>query len=253
MPTKDASKIARDEIRRLWAIEGSGRPGPKAAHDARRLARAGIELADELGFDALSMRNVAKRLSTSVMSLYSVVPGRAELLEVMVDEVAGEISEPPSGGWQVKAGSVARQNWNCYERHPWLVTAAAHRPVLGPNVMRKYEIELGAFEGTGLTDVQMDTALNSLLAFTRGCAIAHAEAAAAIRAGSNDKQWWEARAPLLEPLRLEERFPLAARVGTAAGAEAQSPHVPLATFEFGLQLWIDGMSEALARANGHET
>lgn len=243
----DHAERARAELRRLWGLAPSGRPGPKASFTAREVAAAAISLADAEGVDRLSMRRVAERLGTSAMALYAYVPGKAELVELMVDEVAGEISGPSGETWREAAIVVAEQNLALYRRHPWLLAVDDHRPVLGPNIIRKYELELRAFDGLGLDDWRMDAALGSLLAFTRGCAQAEA---AAVRArsssGVSDAEWWAARAPILAQLDLEARFPLASRVGAAAGERAQAPRSTGDAFSFGLDCWLRGMAEVLA-------
>jgi AcrR family transcriptional regulator len=44
--------------------------------------------ADEHGLESLSMRRLAERFGVGTMSLYRYVPGRAELLDLMVDRVS---------------------------------------------------------------------------------------------------------------------------------------------------------------------
>jgi AcrR family transcriptional regulator len=74
----------------LWRTqERTSRKG-KPALSVDRIARAGIELADTAGIGALSMRRVADALGVGTMSLYTYVPGKSELLDVMIDTVAGE-------------------------------------------------------------------------------------------------------------------------------------------------------------------
>ena len=55
---------------------------------------AGVAIADADGLDALSMRKVASRLGVGAMSLYTYVPGRSELMELMIDPVYAELELP---------------------------------------------------------------------------------------------------------------------------------------------------------------
>ena len=89
--------------------------------------------------------------------------------------------------------------------------------------MAKYEHELAAFDGAGLGDVERDAALSFLLAFVQGAAAAAADAAAA---PGTDAEWWERAGPLLARAVDPERYPLAARVGAAAGEAHGSAHDP---------------------------
>ncbi|WP_323183948.1 MULTISPECIES: TetR family transcriptional regulator [unclassified Streptomyces] len=52
--------------------------------------RTAIKLADAKGMSAVSMRRVTTMLATSTMALYHHVPGKAELVRLMSDEVFGE-------------------------------------------------------------------------------------------------------------------------------------------------------------------
>ena len=57
------------------------------------------------------MRNVAERLGVGTMSLYTHVPGKTDLIDLMFDTAYGELYESiesPSkqpGGWRARSGS----------------------------------------------------------------------------------------------------------------------------------------------------
>ena len=101
------------------------------------------------------MRKVAERLGVGTMSLYTYVPGKAELLDLMVDASVGP-STTVDGRWRERLEQIAREQWERYHRHPWLLEITMVRPVLGPNVTARYEHELQAIDGIGLTDIEMD-------------------------------------------------------------------------------------------------
>src|SRR5215213_1914293 len=75
-----------------------GTRGPKQRVSVDEVIRAGIEVADAEGLPAFSMRKVADRLGLKLMSIYTYVPGRSELIGLMVDEAAGEQELPPHEG-----------------------------------------------------------------------------------------------------------------------------------------------------------
>ncbi|SCG50544.1 transcriptional regulator, TetR family [Micromonospora echinaurantiaca] len=214
-----------------------------------RIVRAAIEVADTEGLAALSMRRVAERLGVGTMSLYTYVPGKGELLDVMLDTVYGEAARPTDvpGGWRGRLTQIARETRALYLRHPWLLQVATTRPPLGPNVIARYEYELGAVDGIGLTDLEMDAVVTLISGFVHGAVRGAVEAAqAAERTGMTEEQWWQAHAPYLEKAMDPRRFPLAARVGAAAGEEYQAAGDPARAFEFGLDRILDGI-EVLIR------
>lgn len=242
----------------LWGVQERPRRGPKPRLSVERIADAAIGLADSDGLAALSMRRVAEALGMTAMALYTYVPGKAELIDVMLDRVYAEVlgPQPTSGGWSVDAASggwragldrIARDNWAMHLRHPWMLQVATSRPVLGPNLVAKYDRELRAVDGTGLTDVEMDLVLSLVLQYVVGAVRAAVDAAQAERrTGRSEEEWWAAYAPLLEKVFDGDRYPVAARVGASAGAEYQAAHDPARAFEFGLQRVLDGIGTFLA-------
>ncbi len=229
----------------LWGIHKRRTRGPKPGLTVDQIAGAAIEIADAEGLDGLSMRRVADRLGAGSMSLYRYVPGKAELLDVMVDRVSGETERPDDlpGGWRPRLEQVARENHRLFQRHPWLLQVFPGRPPLGPNVMAKYDYELRAVEGIGLTDVEMDSVLTLVLGYVRASAGSAVESARAPeRTGQTDDQWWTAVFPALEKVFDPRRYPLAARVGTAVGEHYQEAYDPERTFEFGLERLLDGVA-----------
>ena len=116
------------------------------------------------------------------------------------------------------------------------------RPVLGPNVIARYDHELSALDGIGLTDVEMDAVVSLLAGHVEGAARRALEAAHAERStGQSDAEWWAARAPLLGELLEPELYPTAMRVGAAAGEEHNAAYAPEYSFEFGLRCILDGV------------
>ncbi|NUR87648.1 MAG: TetR/AcrR family transcriptional regulator [Nonomuraea sp.] len=230
----------------LWRTsERASRKG-KPDLSVDRVVRAAIEVADAEGLPALSMRRVADRLGVGTMSLYTYVPGKPELLDVMLDTVYGE-TEPPEDltGWRPRLEQIARENLRLYLRHPWLLQVATSRPVLGPNLTAKYEYELRAVDGIGLTDLEMDAVLTLITGFVHGAARGAADVIAAESlTGMTDQQWWDAHAPFLGRIADPARFPVASRVGQAAGEAHQAAYDADHAFDFGLQRILDGI-EAL--------
>ncbi|MDP4504622.1 TetR/AcrR family transcriptional regulator [Nonomuraea turcica] len=231
----------------LWRTsERTSRKG-RPELSVERIVRAAIDVADAEGLQALSMRRVAERLGVGTMSLYTYVPGKPELFDVMLDTVYGETARPEDapGGWRGRLEQIARENWALYLRHPWLLQIAATRPVLGPNATAKYDYELRAVDGIGLTDLEMDSVITLITGFVHGAARGAVEAAQAeSQTGMTDEQWWAAHAPFLSLIADPGRFPTAARVGQAAGEALNAAYSPEQAFEFGLQRVLDGI-EAL--------
>ncbi|MFJ4772624.1 TetR/AcrR family transcriptional regulator [Streptomyces uncialis] len=232
----------------LWREPGdehSGR-GPRPGLSVDTVVRAAIALADAEGLDAVTMRRVAERLDFTPMSLYTYVPGKAELLALMLDRVylwMPRTFPAPGGGWRERVAAVADENHALYEAHLWVAGLPTVRPPLGPGVMTKYEHELRAFDGLGLTDVQMDSALAHVLGFVQSVARGRLDVRTVEReSAQSDAEWWEQHGPLLARVLDSERFPLAHRVGGAAAMEYGGPYSAEYAYAFGLRCVLDGLS-----------
>jgi AcrR family transcriptional regulator len=235
-------------IELLWGINERSKRGPKPKLSLAQITQAAIGIADTEGLDALSMRRVGDELGVTAMSLYSYVPGKAELLDLMLDAVYGESTAPAGPDWRRRLEHVARDNWALYLRHPWLLQIATARPVLGPNTIAKYDHELRAVEGIGLGDVEMDLVITAVANYVHGAVRAAIEAAQTEQeSGKTDLQWWEEHAPLLQKVFDTTRYPVATRVGAAAGEAYNAPSDPARSFEFGLQRLLGGI-EAFVRS-----
>ncbi|MCZ2847088.1 TetR/AcrR family transcriptional regulator [Modestobacter sp. VKM Ac-2978] len=240
----------------LWRTPpaDTARPGPKPSLDVDRIVTAAVHLADAEGLAALSMRRVATELGVGAMTLYGHVPGKGELVDLMLDAALGELypddAVVTSGSWRARLTAVARANWDFFVRHPWALHLATGRPPLGPHLMRKYELELRAVDGLGLPEVQMDLLVTLVNGFVRGTVSGVHEKADVERAtGVTEDQWWAATEPYVAQVFDGERFPTAARVGPVAGEElgAGDPH---RSFEFGLERLLDGIGVLISDPTG---
>ncbi|MFB4295484.1 TetR/AcrR family transcriptional regulator [Actinomadura sp. NTSP31] len=235
----------RRSLELLWGVPERPKRGPKPKLTAERIVRTAIAVADADGLDALSMRRIADELGVAPMSIYTYVPGKAELIDVMLDRAFAELTPADGvpGGWRAKLEHIARDNWDLYHRHPWLLHVAAVRPPMGPAVFGKYEFELRAVDGIGLTDLEMDSVVALVTGFAESSARVSVNAAEAERrSGMTDAQWWEALVPLLARIDTGGRdYPLSARVGEVAGREHNAAVGPAHAFEFGLARILDGI------------
>lgn len=235
---------ARRTIDLLWFEEPQSRRGRKKGLTLTRVVDTAIALADAEGLDAVSMRRMAQELGVVPMTLYTYVPDKAALLDLMLDALY--LAMPREGddgdGWRDRIRTIAEQNRALYDAHPWAAEISVSRPPLGPGLMAKYEHELRAFEGTGLDDVEMDSALTYVLGFVQHAARSAAAARTAVeRSGRTDQQWWEESGPLLEKVFDRHRYPLAVRVGEAAGAELGAAFNAEHAYVFGLERVLDGL------------
>lgn len=238
-------------LRLLWrSPDDAPRRGPRQGLTIDGVIAAATELADADGLDALTMRKVAQALGVVAMTLYTYVPGKAELLDLMLDAAYTRMERTPTTGrpWRARVTAVAAENRRLYETHPWAARVSTVRPLLGPGQMAKYEHELSALDSLGLSDVEVDASLTHLLSFVQAWARSAADARAAeADSALTDEQWWAANAPLLDRVLDPSMYPLATRVGSAAGAAHGTAYEPGHAYEFGLELVLNGLAALVER------
>ncbi|MFI7128244.1 TetR/AcrR family transcriptional regulator [Nonomuraea sp. NPDC050153] len=212
---------------------------PRPGLSVGRIVRAAIEIADAEGLEGLSMRKVADRLGFTTMSLYRHVPGRDQLVDLMLDEAYGERPNPPreGQGWRERLEAAARQGWRLRRRHPWLAEVRGTRHLPGPNVIAHFDHMLSTLTGTGLTPSEVIAVVNMLGRFVDAEALTLVETRREERrSGVSEQEWWGAQDALYERL---DRFPTLSRLWEEGGWDH-----PEDSFEFGLRRQLDGI-EAL--------
>ena len=234
----------------LWRDQKRPTRGPRPGLSVGQIVAAAIELADAEGLEALSMRRVAERLGVGTMSLYTYVPGKAELLDVMLDTVLAEEARPDeaAGGWRAGLERRAREDWALYHRHPWILQITPSRSLLGPNETDLFEATMRVVEGIGLSGTEMVLVTSLIAEYTRGAAqTAVGAAQAERRTGVSDEEWWKAREPLFDKYFDPARYPTLTRVAQSGAFEQPASDdqytvaVARKSFEFGLLRVLDGI------------
>ncbi len=210
------------------------------------LTEAAVELADERGLEALTMRAVAERVGIGAMTLYGYVPGKSELLELMLDSIAATTYAPgdrpgDQPDWQAAVRHSAERNYAHALAHGWSVEVPPGRPILGPGICQKYEWELAPLDGIGLPDETMDHVVTTVVSMATGAARWQL-GLDRVRADSqlSDESWWALSQPVLASAMDGRDLPISSRVGTTI-ASAGDPHASLLA---GIDLLITGLSRA---------
>jgi AcrR family transcriptional regulator len=138
----------------IWDLPERGSRGPKPRHDRAAIAAVAVQIADGGGTDALTMRRVARALGIATMSLYTYVPTRDHLEQLVIDHLAGEFVYPavPASGRRAAVADLARQGRDIARSHPWIAGLMQRPSPLGPNRLRYLDYFLGL-----LSDSELDT------------------------------------------------------------------------------------------------
>jgi AcrR family transcriptional regulator len=128
----------------IWTQPAPGARKPKFTRE--QIAEIAIKIADQEGFEALSMRRLADELGAGTMTLYHYVRTKEDLIALIDDAIMAEVLVPPEalrGDWVRALGAIARASLRAFERHPWAMQSLSGAR-FGPNGMRHAEQSLAA-------------------------------------------------------------------------------------------------------------
>ncbi len=239
----------------LWGPPGAhGRrsgPGPRPGLTLEMILDTAIEIADEAGMTALSMRAVGERLGRTAMALYTYIPSKNEMVDLMYDRALAELAAggEHGPGWRAAVMSWADDLWAFYMRHPWALQVSPTRPVQGPNEYALIESLVRILYRADLAPTPLRGAVGALFQHVRGAAQSVAEARqAATVTGVSDEEWWSTRSALMAEVAPDfaERFPMLTRLGRETPeTERTSPYErepARRNLDLGLTFLLDGIA-----------
>lgn len=213
----------------------------KSSLNRTRVLESAVELADEIGIEALTIRKLADRLDVGAMTIYHHVPSKEEIIDGMVEFVFAEIEKPPADlDWKTAMRQRCVSARSVLNRHPWAAPLMDSRLSPGPANLSHHEAVLACLRRGGLS-IQMTAHAYAILdSFVYG--FAFEEATLPEGGGEGFAEVAEqiaAHFPADEyPNLAELTFEHVLQPGYSFGD----------SFEFGLDLILDGLDRA-ARDN----
>lgn len=205
-----------------------------------RIVETALQIVDEAGADALSMRTLAQRLNSGTATLYRHFANRSDLVAQVIDRVFGEVeydtAENRSQSWQETCKSFARKTFNVLRRHPNVAPLLIERIPIGPNAMAGREKIIALLLDSGFEPELAARSYATVARHVLGFAI---QLTAPTTAGQTDDAMASNQFDGVNPTE----FPATISV-------ADHMPVPLEDeFEFGLELIINGLTQLRPRGN----
>jgi AcrR family transcriptional regulator len=239
MTESDKHPGGRRSLELLWKRQERPARGPKPGLSLDAIVNAAIAVVDTEGLTALTMSRVAAQLDVTTMALYRYVPGKEELIDLMIDNALGNPPQFEGRDWRTELGQWARTNLAVLQRHPWLLESIIRRVTVGPNWLAWVESALRAIANLGL-DAREQLAVVVLVD-------GHVRSVAQISLGIAATREWAANfGEVLKRVSGDPRYAALAGAAAAGGFDQPAKGDP-DTFEFGLQRLLDGI-EAFSRA-----
>lgn|SRR5574340_477618 len=219
------------------ARQGSKNTGARPPLNRDRVLAAAVEIADEQGVGAVTMRAVAARLGVEAMSLYNHVANKDEILDGMVDVVVEQIDLPADvGDWREAMRRRAISAHEVFGRHPWLPVLLDSRESSGPSGLRYFDWVLGTLFRAGFTMDDAMRAFSLLDAYIYGFGIQQFNYSAESDVSP------EERAEMILAYIPPEQYPHLHRMASHA---MQAGYDAEADFDSGLEIILDGLERIL--------
>jgi AcrR family transcriptional regulator len=195
------------------------------------IAASALQIVDEAGLAALTMRSLAGALGTGPMTLYNYVNDKEGLEGLVVAAVVAHLRLPaPTDDWRHDAHAIARAMWQAVRGHPAAIPLVLTRRMSSPTGFAAADALIAALGRARLDDGDRLAAFHAVLGLVAGAA----------------------QAELAGPLMGDgQEGGVAARIGAVAGTEF--PHVAALSkvaarwsaeddFDRGLHMLLDGIA-----------
>ncbi len=193
-----------------------------------RIVAGAVELLDAAGVERLTMRSLADRLGSGVMSLYWHVDNKEDVFDLALDAVLAYRGPPATAGpgdWRADVVHMLEDWRAAMLDHPW-AAALLPRRALGPSMLGRLELLSDSLSRAGVADADLNVAVWSLWNYVMGASITRAsfDLSEADRAAAQQR---------LE--RLSDRYPTIERARLPLDDDWDG------TFRKGLGFMLDGL------------
>lgn len=146
--------------------------GNRPPLDPGRIHRAALELAEEVGVEALSMRKLAAVLGVDAMSIYHHVANKQALLMGMFEAVLTELELPhePGLSWQATLRALATRFFDLARRYPKVFPHLIASPFATQRELEIHRFIRGTLDRAGLAEADRAPATAALYTYAQGIA-----------------------------------------------------------------------------------
>jgi len=223
------------EVRRA-----AGKPRSRLPLSRDQIVITAMEIADQRGVAAVTMREVASRLGVEAMSLYNHVANKNDILDGMVDAVADQFDLPQDiEDWREAMRRRAISARRVFGLHPWAPLLMDSRESSGSSALRYFDWVLGTLMRAGFSMDAAAHAFSLIDSYVYGFGIQQSN----FSSGGDAPP--EERAEAVFDLIPEEQYPYLRRMAAHAmkvGYDAE------ADFDFGLDIILDGLERILDKS-----
>jgi AcrR family transcriptional regulator len=230
----------------IWTRQRAAAPARENL-SREQIVRTAMELLDTEGLAGLSMRKLATKLGSGATSLYWYVPTKVDLIDLLIDEIWGEIDvpEPELAGWRSGALLFGHSLRSAVLRHPWLPEVMYTRPSMGPNAIKLGQRCLVLFGAAGFTGPDTDYAMSCVMSYVLGSASAEVAVHAVVRKAGTTLDEWAHEMMRLAQDSTKDHPEMQESLRRRSGRDVSTMHNE--TFVFGLDTILEGLENRLKK------
>lgn len=124
---------------------------PRNKLDREKVLQHALNIADQEGIQALTMRKLAQDLGVEAMSLYHHFANKERLMDGMIDLVFIEIEMPTKGHWKDRIRTRAISARQALKKHPWAVGLMESRTSPGAITLYHHNKVIECFRTSGFS------------------------------------------------------------------------------------------------------
>lgn len=217
------------------SIPNRGRP---ARLDRAKTVGTALELLDELGLEALTMRRLADRLGVQAGALYRHFTTKQDLLTAMAERMLGDVqASPGAADWAERLRALARAMRRALLAHRDGARVFGGTHSVGPHTLAFAESVLGVLREAGFKDEDAARTLMTMVNFTLGHTLEEQAVTAPLENGTPE-----------DPDRLRSAVLAGSYPHLAATLPVLTSTDFDAHFEFALDVHIEGLRRLRPRA-----
>jgi AcrR family transcriptional regulator len=206
---------------------------PRQPLTKERILQAAVDVADQDGLGALTMRRLGTELGFEAMAIYKHVANKEEILEGMLELVVGQIQIPEEGDdWRDAMRRRAVSAREVFSRHSWAIALQEAGTATGSTTMRYRNAILGNLRSAGFPMEYVAHAFSLLDSYVYGQVIQEISLSF-----DTSEEATEAARSTLEQTTMDDYPHLAAMYEHAVTYDYSFD----GEFEFGLDLILDGL------------
>jgi AcrR family transcriptional regulator len=238
-------------IRVSMTGRGEGAERAKERLTVARIVDTALALMRKEGYDAVSMRAIAKALDTGPASLYAHVESKDHLDQLVIGRIAEQVRlpEPDAARWEVQVKEMMTDALRLYREYPGSARAAMAIIPTEEGSLRSAEGLLGLFRAGGIPSQVAAWGADMISLYVGATAVEESIWAERAKtwAASGDPAEIQEKIGQVHDFYADlptDRFPLVAALADEMTAGAGDER-----FEFGLAVIIEGMKALAGQAS----